>query len=234
MKLSLVIPCFNEAENLPFLIERIGEIFFEKNNEVIFVDNGSYDETPQILPNLIKNYIHFKSIRIENNLGYGNGILMGLRQAKGDVLAWTHADMQTDPADLLKGLKIFEEYGTNIFVKGRRLGRPILDSFFTLGMSIFESIVLKKLMWDINAQPTMFSKDFFKAWENPPLDFSLDLFVYNEAIKQSYPIHRFHVNFANRKFGKSHWNINWSSKFKFIKNTMKYSFNLRKDLKPWK
>ena len=97
-------------------------------------------------------------------------------------------------------------------------------------MSFFESILLGKFFWDINAQPTMFPKKFFKSWKNPPDDFSLDLFCYYEAKKQKLKIHRFPVKFDKRLYGHSKWNFGFSSKLKFIKRTIIYSFNLKNKL----
>ena len=138
--------------------------------------------------------------------------------------------MQTDPADALAGLQYFKKHGDNIFCKGRRFGRPIFDVLFTIGMSLFESILLRKFMWDINAQPTMFSRMFFETWTAPPDDFSLDLYVYYEAKRQKLSVRRFPVEFSKRAYGESHWNVNWKSKWAFIQRTISYSLKLRKRL----
>ena len=84
--------------------------------------------------------------------------------------------MQTDPADILEGLKFFDADNQNLFVKGKRYGRPYMDVVFTIGMSIFETLFLRKPC-DINAQPTIFPREFFEDWQDPPTDFSLDLYA---------------------------------------------------------
>lgn len=230
MKLSLVIPCFNEELNLPLLLERCGGIAKPGEIEVIFVDNGSSDNSPQVLADLLPKYSGCRSVRVEVNQGYGFGILSGLRAAEGEVLAWTHADMQTDPHDVLVGLELFNLHGKEIFVKGKRYGRPVADMFFTIGMSVFETMLLGTRMWDINAQPTMFSREFFASWRNAPDDFSLDLFAYYIARKAGLSVYRFPVRFAERAHGVSHWNVNWTAKRKFIKRTVDFSLNLKSEL----
>lgn len=232
MKFSLVIPCYNEAANLPLLLDRCKEIIQHAGIEVILVDNGSTDDSPQVLTKLLPQYLGCRSVRVEKNIGYGFGILSGLNAAKGDILGWTHADMQTDPKDALHGLALFEKHGSNIFVKGRRYGRPIADVVFTLGMSIFETLLLRKPLWDINAQPTMFSRHFFQTWQNAPYDFSLDLYCYYQARCKDLNIHRFPVKFGERAHGVSHWNVNWAAKRKFIRRTVDFSLQLRKNLNP--
>lgn len=229
--ISLVIPCFNEGENLSLLIPRCGKLVSSGEVEVIFVDNGSTDMTPEILKALLPSVPGCRAIRVETNRGYGFGILSGLRVAKGELLGWSHADMQTDPLDVKRGLELFRSYGADIFVKGRRYGRRKGDVFFTVGMSIFEMALLGKSMWDINAQPTLFNRKFYEAWYEPPLDFSLDLYAFYFAKKLGLPVHRFPVRFGERAHGVSHWNINWSAKRKFIQRTAKFSLQLKKTFK---
>ena len=233
MKFSLIIPCYNESLNLPLLFNQLKEFKNIENIEVVIVDNGSTDNSIEILKKFAKKYSFINFIRIEKNQGYGNGILEGLKFSSGQILSWTHADMQTDPKDVLKGMQIFNEEAKpeTFFVKGKRLGRPILDVFFTVGMSFFESLLLKKLMWDINAQPTMFHRDFFNKWEMPPKDFSLDLYAYFMAKKYGLKIKKFPVYFSKRAYGVSHWNVNIIGKLRFIKRTLTYSFALQKRMK---
>jgi glycosyltransferase involved in cell wall biosynthesis len=230
MKFSLVIPCYNEAANLPLLLERCKALAAEPEVEVILVDNGSTDNTPQLLLNLLPNYPGCRSVRVDNNQGYGFGIVSGLKAAKGEILGWTHADLQTDPQDTLRGLELFEKYGKDIFVKGSRYGRPLADVIFTVGMSIFETLLLTKPMWDINAQPTMFPHEFFESWSTPPDDFSLDLYAYYQAQTQGLKVYRFPVKFGERAHGVSHWNVNWGAKWKFIHRTIDFSLKLKKKI----
>jgi len=228
MRFSLVIPCYNEEKNIPLLLERCKVLAVHSDIEVILVDNGSTDSSAQVLQELLPQYPGCRSIRVNANQGYGFGIVSGLRAAKGQLLGWTHADMQTDPYDFYRGLQLFESHGYDIFVKGRRYGRPWTDVVFTLGMSIFESVLLARSMWDINAQPTIFSRDLFESWDSPPDDFSLDLYAYYQAKVRGVRIYRFPVRFGERANGVSHWNVNWAAKRKFIQRTISFSLKLKK------
>lgn len=233
MKLSLIIPCYNESANLPTLIKRCGEVACADAIEVVLVDNGSTDDSAAVLDRLLPQHPGVRSVRVEKNQGYGFGILSGLRAAQGDILGWTHADMQTDPMDAVKGLAFFKTHGPDVFVKGRRFGRPAADVAFTMGMSLFETILLRKPLWDINAQPTMFSKRFFDTWSaDAPHDFSLDLYAYYKARCAGLPVYRFSVRFGERLHGTSHWNVNWAAKRKFIKRTVDFSLELKKKVDP--
>jgi len=230
MKFTLVIPCYNEAANLPLLLERCKAIAKKPGAEIILVDNGSTDTTPEVLKQLLPRYPGCHSVHVEVNRGYGFGIISGLQVANGDILAWTHADMQTDPQDILRGLSEFEVHGSDLFVKGKRYGRPPIDMVFTVGMSVFETLLLVMPMWDINAQPTMFSREFFNTWQEPPDDFSLDLYAYYQAQVQGLKVQRFPVYFGERMHGISRWNVNWEAKRKFIRRTVNFSFQLKKNL----
>ena len=230
MKFSLIIPCYNEEDNLPLLLEGCRALAAKPGIEIILVDNGSTDNSSDVLLNLLPNFSGCRSIRVEKNQGYGFGIISGLKAAKSEILGWTHADLQTDPQDVLQGLELFDQHGLDLFVKGKRYGRPLADEFFTIGMSFFETLLLQKPLWDINAQPTMFSRKFFETWATPPDDFALDLYAYYQAQNKGLKVHRFYVRFGERANGVSHWNVNWKSKWRFIMRTINFSFQLKKKL----
>lgn len=138
--------------------------------------------------------------------------------------------MQTDPADILKALDIIEQQNGLVFVKGNRKGRPLFDVFFTAGMSFFETCYLHEKLYDINAQPNIFPKVFYDSWENPPYDFSLDLYALYMARRKKLRVMRFPVLFPERIHGESKWNTGLKSKWKFIKRTIDFSIKLKEDI----
>ena len=138
MKFSLIIPCFNEAKNIPLLLERCKPLTEHPGIEIILVNNGSTDESKEVFEKYLPLYPGCQLLTLKENKGYGAGILAGLNVAEGDILGWTHADLQTNPKDALKGLALFEEFGSQNFIKGRRYGRPFSEVIFTVGMSVFE------------------------------------------------------------------------------------------------
>jgi len=231
MKLSVVVPCYDEAENIPLLLERFAGAINRSDVEVVLVDNGSEDDTPEVLDRLLAQYPFARSVRVDVNRGYGYGILKGLESCSGSFVGWTHADMQTDPADIMKALQIIERHkdAENIMVKGNRTGRPLFDRFFTGGMSLFETLYMGEKLYDVNAQPNVFSRKFLKSWKNPPEDFSLDLYALYMARKMGLSIVRFHVGFPEREHGVSHWNTGLASKWKFVKRTVDFSRKLKKE-----
>ena len=230
MKFSLVIPCYNEYKNLPSLLKRCQFLLKNKDVEIILVNNGSTDKSENFFKTKLYKNQNLKYVSLKENKGYGFGILFGLRHAKGQIIGWTHSDLQTDPSDVQRGITFFESQDSDAFVKGRRKKRKILDNIFTIGMSFFETVLLREFLWDINAQPTMFSKKFYETWNSAPFDYSLDLYAYYLAKKQKKNVFRFPVFFNDRLHGASHWNFGLHSKFKFIVRTIKYSLSLKRKL----
>jgi polyisoprenyl-phosphate glycosyltransferase len=230
MKLSIVIPCYNEEKNIPLILETFNKVINGTDIELLLVDNGSTDNSEEIFSELIPMYSFAKVIKVEVNQGYGFGITSGLKEAKGEYIGYTHADLQTDPKDVLTALKIIErqENSKVCYVKGDRKGRPLFDRIFTIGMSFFETIYLRKKLWDINAQPNVFHRNFFEGLSSIPKDFSLDLYLLYIAQKKGYNLLRFNVIFPPRIHGESKWNTGISSKIKFIKRTFEFSLKLKK------
>lgn len=228
MTYSIVVPCYNEEKNLILIAEKFADIILD-NMEVIMVDNGSTDQSSQVLSSLSKKYDFIKIVHVPVNQGYGYGILQGLKEAEGHYIGWTHADLQTDPKDVITAFNIIDNHSEeNVFVKGNRKGRPLFDTVFTVGMGIFESLYLGKRMSDINAQPNIFPREFFEQWKEPPYDFSLDLYAVYMAQAWNMKVIKFPVLFPPRIHGSSHWNDGWKSKFKFIKRTLTFSTELKK------
>ena len=226
--LSIVIPCYNEEKSIPELVTRCGRLHEQYEIEFILVDNGSLDNSREILQLLTKDLPGIRTVYVDENMGYGFGIRQGLAATTSPYTGWTHADLQTDIGDVVAALEVLNTLpNVNVFIKGKRNGRPIYDNLFTLGMSIFESLLFRTRLWDINAQPTIFSKALLSDFVNAPDDFSLDLFSYLTAKRQGYSVHRIPVYFHKRVHGVSSWNFGWRSRMKFIKRTLSFSFELR-------
>lgn len=231
IELSIVVPCFNEEKSIELVLERFKKAIKASGVEVIMVDNGSIDASGQIIKALLPKYPFAKSVTVKKNIGYGNGILEGLKVANGKYLGWTHADLQTDPQDVAKALKIIKQASRDdLFVKGWRKGRPIGDQVFSAFMAIYVSFALGKMFKEVNAQPTIFSRKFYETFKNPPKDFSLDLYVYYLAKLSKQKIVRFNVLFPKRLHGQSSWNTSFRNRIKLTLRAMRYTKELKKIL----
>ncbi len=227
--LSIVVPCYNEKDNIPLILERFDQVIGNRNIEVVLVDNGSTDGSAELMDALLPRYTFARKVTVEVNQGYGFGIVSGLKTCQSDYIGFTHADMQTDPNDVSIAYDRIDQ--TPKYIKGNRKGRPFLDVFFTIGMSLFETVYFKKRLWDINAQPNVFPKTFFEDLTEIPQDFSLDLYLYVMAKTKQLPILRFDVRFTERIHGFSKWNdATFKSKWKFIKRTTAFSKELKRSI----
>ncbi len=233
MKLSVVIPCYNESDNLAKLLTAYDQVIVRTDIEIILVNNGSTDQTSTQLEQLAASYARFlRVVTVPVNQGYGFGILEGLKIAQGEFIGWTHGDLQTPPGDIISALQILEQhnFSEQFYIKGNRQGRPLFDRFFTGGMSLFETLYFGVKMHDINAQPNIFHKNFYATWQSPPHDFAFDLFVLYSATKANLRVIRFPVQFPERQHGTSKWNTGLLAKWKFIKRTVTFSKSLKYSL----
>jgi glycosyltransferase involved in cell wall biosynthesis len=240
--LSIAVPCYNEEKNIPLIVGRFTEALTRYKGhariEILLVDNGSRDGTAAAMErefSVSKYKDIFRRVHVVDNKGYGFGILSGLKEAKGEVLAWTHADMQTDPYDVFKAFELFVSDKetldpAKLLIKGRRVGRKFGDWAFTCGMSVISSVILGAWLHDINAQPKLFHRSLFESMKDPPYDFSLDLFLVYLAKRRGIRVRLIDVVFLPRIHGESKWAFNWRSKYKTILRTIRYIVALRQDL----
>ena len=159
--ISCVISCYNEQENISILLDQIKSNNLGKNFEFIIVNNGSTDNSWQIICEKKNNFPEIKFINLDKDLGWGNGITEGLKLTSCEYVGWTHGDLQYDLKILLQVQKVLKDPNNrvdNILIKGRRKNRKLTDGIFTFMMSIIASILLGKILHDINAQPNFFSR----------------------------------------------------------------------------
>lgn len=234
-ELSVIVPCYNEEKNLPEIIRGFNELLHGKPwVEVLLVNNGSTDGSANVFEQELNALPHrqIRVVKVPVNKGYGYGIVQGLEQATGNVLAWTHADGQTDPADVLRAFEVYRQANNPLLVvKGERKKRGAGAAFFTWGMQVVTNILLRSRLNDINAQPKLFSRPFYNTIkENAPNDFSLDVYLLFHAEKKG-TIRTIPVEFKKRLYGEAKGGGSFRTRIKLVKRTFRYLFSLRKQLK---
>ncbi|MFY7964787.1 MAG: glycosyltransferase family 2 protein [Chitinophagaceae bacterium] len=102
MDISIVIPLFNEDESLPELSEWITRVMITNNYsyEVIMIDDGSTDNSWQVLQNIAQKNSNFKGIKFQRNYGKSAALNEGFKAAKGNVIITMDADMQDSPDEI--------------------------------------------------------------------------------------------------------------------------------------
>ena len=210
MNYSLVIPCYNEEKNLPLLINKYKKFLINPRNELVLVNNGSVDDTDKFFKKLTK-IKNIKICRVKKNIGFGYGLKKGLLASSGKILIYSHADLEVNPNDIIKSIKLFEKnkHNKKIFIKGNRIkliknNWTYIDIFFSYGYTVLNLILFRKNIYDIHGMPVVFSKKLLKNLNYFPNEFSIDLALYVHALKNHYKVIRFPVNFNKnkRKYGE--------------------------------
>ncbi|TSC91511.1 MAG: glycosyl transferase family protein [Parcubacteria group bacterium Licking1014_17] len=235
MKFSIVIPFYNEEKNVLLVLNEFLKFVKNRNFELVCVNDGSKDQTGVCLKEAEASgrFPFMKAVSYDVNKGYGSAIMSGVSAAIGDVICWTHADLQTDPADVFRAYELYLQNirdGKKCIIKGRRIERRFLESVLTGGMSTISSIVLGRIFREINAQPKLFGREFVAYLSKPPSDFSLDLYLLYIAKSKKYEIIDFLVEFGKRMHGTSKSAPSFRGRLKTIWRTIKYIFRLRKNL----
>ena len=162
MRLSLILPCFNEQENIE---QTVREAFAwmasaSVDGEVIVVDDGSKDRSPQILEGLKKEFSNLRTVRHEKNQGYGLAIRSGCDAAKMDWIAFVDSDGQFKISDLSRLIAACNDCA---FVTGRR--RPRADPFIRVAygkvLAVMTWAVLGIWIRDVNCGMKMFTKEIW-------------------------------------------------------------------------
>lgn len=133
-KLSIVVPCYNEETVIEIFYNKLMEITAKISDkydyEVIFVDDGSQDETFSKMKTLREKNSKIKIISFSRNFGKEAGIHAGLSNSTGELTVVMDADMQHPPEMILEMLKYIEEgYDTVTTRRKNRKGEPVIKSF---------------------------------------------------------------------------------------------------------
>lgn len=139
--LSVVVPCHNEREVIPTTHERLGKVL--KNLvaggeiaafEVIYVDNGSTDDTLGVLQNIFQSDSHLKVVVLRRNFGYQGSITAGLHFVRGDAVVTIDADLQDPPEKIAEMIPYFNEgYDLVLGVRTDRSTDSFLKRIFSEG-----------------------------------------------------------------------------------------------------
>ena len=133
--ISIVVPCFNEQEVLPYFYEEIKKIAqkMNKNNfEFIFINDGSNDNTINVIKNYASQDKRVKYVSFSRNFGKEAAIYAGLKSTTGDYVVIMDADLQ-DPPELIPKMYEYvtkEDYDMVATRRTNRKGEPLIRSFF--------------------------------------------------------------------------------------------------------
>ena len=134
MKLSLIIPCYNEEEAIPLFYEEVHRVLEQLNcdYELLFINDGSVDGTDKVLKEYAKKDKNVKYLSFSRNFGKEAAMYAGFSNVTGDYVAVMDADLQDPPALLPQMLDILQtqEYDSVATRRVTRKGEPVIRSLF--------------------------------------------------------------------------------------------------------
>lgn len=226
-ELSLTIPCYNEessiGETAPALVRAFEEAGVAL--ELVLVDNGSTDNTNEVLDELIANGLPATKVSIATNTGYSPGIIRGLEACTAPIIGFVHADGQVAPADVVMVYRLMERREERVLAKVRRRFRE--DSPRRKIVSIIYNGLMQVMFgWlgaiDINGSPKMFSRKTFQKMRLQSTDWFLDPEIILKAKRLGIRTIEIDVEGLARAGGASH--VRRQTMFEFLGNICRYRF----------
>ena len=210
IKLSIIIPVFNEENFLDKLFIELVHYFNNKDTEVIIIDDGSTDNTKKTLIPFLKkiNYIY------QENQGKGRAVQNGIKQASGKWILIQDADLEYDPKDYIPMLKIAKNkkkiaiYGSRI--KGRFNSNPLSLGRYpnqkigpwlaNIVLSIVCFILFKVWISDTLTAYKLYPKSFFNDTKIQTNGFETDHEITAKLIKKGYSIDETAISYTPRSY----------------------------------
>ena len=208
-KISVIVPCYNEEEALPYFYKEIKKIEKEMDYvdfEYIFVEDGSKDKTLDILRDFAKKDKKARYLSLSRNFGKEASMYAGLKYSTGDYVTIMDADLQDPPALLPEMYKYIKEDGYDQVATRRanRKGEPIIRSFFA---KMFYKIINKMS----KVEMVDGARDF-RLMKRQVVDSILELAEYNRYSKGLFSFVGFKTkwleyNNIERVAGKTKWSF---------------------------
>ena len=233
--LSLVMPCYNEEESLPYTVPRLLRAFEREHYrlELITVDNGSRDRTWEIIQEFAAQHPQIVPVRVEKNIGFGNGVLQGFPVASAKWVGSVAADGQVDAEDLVRLYEAAFPTDGMIVAKVRRRFR--MDGFIRKIISIgYNGFVWS--LWprlgslDVNGQPRLMRREVMQAMQLSSTNWLLDPEMLVKAHYLGVRVLELNVFARMRGNGLSHVRI--STCWEFFVHLLRMRFS--SDLAAWR
>jgi glycosyltransferase involved in cell wall biosynthesis len=222
---SLVIPCYNEEKALPLSIPPLIDVFHKERIrlELVLVDNGSQDQTSQVIEKFVEQGLPVIKSIVPVNLGFGHGILTGFTKCTGRYVGYLCADGQVKPEDVVRIYRAAATFNAPGIAKVRRRFRQ--DSWIRKINSVIYNALMLILFpgistLDVNGNPRIMTAETLKLIDPSSQDWFIDAEIMLKARYLKLPIIEINVPGQLRRAGKS--NVKVVTDFEFIKNIWKW------------
>ena len=226
MKISILIPCYNEEKTIEKIINKILDLK-DLNLEIIIVDDNSTDSSRSIINTKLKDKIH-KLILNDNNYGKGYSIRKGIEAATGEVLIIQDADLEYDPKDYLKLLEPFKLGVADVVYGSRFIGsdkKRVLYYWHMVGnkiLTLLSNIFTNLNLSDMEVGYKAFKTNIIKEIDLKENRFGFEPEVTAKIAKKNLRIYEVGISYFGRKYvdGKK---ITWRDGFSAIRCILKYN-----------
>ncbi len=202
-KLSVVVPVRNEQDNVAPLVAEIDVALKGFTHEIVYVNDGSTDETHVRLQQLQTNYPQLRIVRHANSCGQSTAVRSGVKAAKYDWIATLDGDGQNDPADIPKLVDALEE---GVWLVGGNRRKSRRDTWIKRISSVIANTVRSKMLRDDTPDTGCGLKLFNKvAFLDLPYFDHMHRFLPALIKRAGGQIRSVHVSHRNREFGKSNY-----------------------------
>lgn len=205
VEISVVVPVFNEEENLPILIPKLVEVLkhIGRPFEMIFIDDGSSDGSRKRLKEMVSQYPSLRVIGFKENRGLSAALVAGMREARGEKIVTLDSDLQNDPADIPRLLECLDRYD---MATGWRKKRE--DSWLKRTSSKVANAIRNRLsgeeIKDSACTLRVFKKECIREI---PVFNGMHRFLSTLVRMKGYQIVEVPVSHRPRRFGKSKYKI---------------------------
>lgn len=225
MNLSVVIPVYNEVENIGEILKRVQAT--KLANEIIVVDDGSQDGTRDTLRTL-DGSDNVRVILHERNRGKGAAVVTGLRAAKGDILLIQDADLEYDPRDYPVLLQPIEEGKADVVYGSRFLGAPHRVTMFWHLMAnrlltLMTNILYNTILTDMETGYKVFRREVIDNMKIRAKRFDFEPEVTAKVLKRNYRIFEVPISFNPRDYSQGK-KIKLKDAFEAVWTLLKYRF----------
>lgn len=206
--LTLVMPCYNEEEIVQAGVRDLIDAFSDTDFriELITVDNGSTDRTTELLLQLQDEFPEIQYVRVEHNIGYGDGVLAGLPRARGRWVGTIPADQAVDPRDVVTLFTIAARSAQPRLFKIRRRYRlegPFRE-FQSTCMNLGLAAMFRLGTMDVNAGPKIFPRECLPKMDLQERRWFLETEILIKAKRIGLPIVELNAFGRAREGGHSH------------------------------
>ena len=223
MKLSVIVPVYNERETIRPILEIINSVPLTK--EIVVVDDGSGDGTREILRREFGSREGFKLILHDKNYGKGRAIRSGLAAATGEAIVIQDADLEYDPMDFLPLLDALEKNGANVIYGSRFLKKKRVTPFWHRSVNWFLTFLTNTLfhsrLTDMETCYKMFRAPVIKDIGLVSDGFEIEAEMTLKLLKRGEGIAEMPISYKGRSFheGKK---IGWRDGVKAVWTLVRY------------